>query len=541
MPATTLTTSLDVNALAALCGQDAADLLLARSMEQPAPHAPSDLVESRLHLPAGVASIELGHASDGQPIVGYRWGSEGPSVLVYGWTHPDEPAGALASRWLIEHADHPALANVRWLVIPCADPQVAAMSERWARGSTLADYVYGSVRPEHLQREVDYGFPISGSTLVMPPWRDAGRACASAGRCVQADVCGEVCQRLRSVPGPLPESMALARAVDIAAPDLAVALHNSAAGGVYGFWQHRPDAEMLDACAYVAGACTLPRHLGVPIDRGRAWERRWPDARREQTLDDAETAFRRRHRLDPDDHRRFLAHGSFAQYLSMRYPEAQCLMPEAGLFTHPDFGNKAPTGEFRCLVERSDGEVVERGASFTLPWGEEHWAVYARWKDEQATAREEEVELALSVGQLTVEAVLLRRALLEAADALWDALPEAVREGDDIQAAERRQLRMPAAVARQRTLAWARTLRAQRPATRAQAADYRWRWALESCVMAGRIHSLAARSGYGGLEAAAALAEHIDATLASLPLREVRVEAAVSQLARMFAWLELGQ
>ncbi len=231
-------TRLDVNALVALCGQEATDLLLSCAVSDIPAHAQDDLTSKALSgtLPACVHQICLGPSTDGSEIYAYTWGEKGPRILLYAWPHPDEPAGALAARWLLEHAASPALSHARWMVIPCADPAAAKMSKQWARGSSMQDYVYGSLRLEHLGREIDYGFPIRGKTLSMPPHRDAGRACQSAGRCVQPQVCGETCMRTTSVAGPLPESLALARAIDDFMPDLAVGLHNAPAGGAYNFW-----------------------------------------------------------------------------------------------------------------------------------------------------------------------------------------------------------------------------------------------------------------------------------------------------------------
>jgi hypothetical protein len=532
---------LDINALAALCGQDAADLMVLCAQRPDAPHAASDLRHEAVApwLPESVRSHLLGQATDGQQIWGYSWGTHGPRVLMYAWPHPDEPAGALAARWLLEHADHPALAHARWMVIPCADPAAASYSERWAEGRSMEDFVYGSLRPEHLQREVDYGFPIDGSLFVMPPWRDGARACWSAGRCVDPDGCGEKCKRLGGVPGPLPESLALARAVDKFGPDLAVGLHNATAGGAYNFWLHRPTADRLHLAAAVSEACGLPRHLGVKIDPGRAWRRAWPDARVEPTLEDTERIFRKRHGIPQDSAQRYLHPGSFAQYLSMRCPGAEYLVPEAGLWTHPDFQNQSPVQDttrvrFHDGAVRSD-RVRQVSGTLTLPWGEKRDVIYRRWRT-QASLPEEQLHVPVSVGMLMIDAVELRRALFEAADELWATLPKSVREGDDLYAAERRSFNADGRYVRQSTARWARSERNTRTATRAEWADYRWRWALESCAAAGRCVAFAERSGYGHL--AQPLRGKIDSVLAQLPLTEARCHVALSQLARVLCRIE---
>jgi hypothetical protein len=529
---------LDVNALAALCGQDAADLLVRCASLAGLPHAASDLTAQALseHVSDVVRSERVGLASDGSEIRAWTWGRSGPRVLVYGWPHPDEPSGALVCRWLLELADHPALAGYRWVVIPCADPAASAWSERWAHGRTLDDYVYGSVRLEHLLREVDYGFPIDGRLLTMPRVRDGGRACTSAGRCVQPEVCGDTCLRLRSVPGPLPESLALAEAIDRYQPDLVAGLHNASASGAYGFWQHEPTADLLHVSAEIVEACGLPRHLGPAVDPGRAWSRAWPDARRETTLEESERAFARHHGIEPVPGQRYLGHGSIAQYMHMRTPGAEYMVPEAGLFTHPHFADTRDLGELRRLTEGSrqmaSGDWVrEAEGELELPWGERQQVIYRRWRGSKAS--DQQLELPVSVGMLMLDAVTLRRALFAAADELWKALPDSVRTGDDLYAAERRAMSTNGRWARQSTARWARSERATRPATRAQAADWRWRWALESCCSAGRMVALAERAGHAEHQLNARLREMIDATLGTLPLREVRCQAALSQLARV--------
>lgn len=532
-------TRIDANALALLCSQEAADLLVLCAAQDLPAHSDLALLPDSLRLAENVDSQVIGAATGGEPIYAYRWGTRGPRVLVYGWPHPDEPAGAVVARWLIEHSDHPALEGVQWMVIACADPSGASMSRQWADGGDMYDYVYGSLRTEHLEREVDYGFPIQGETFVMPRHRQHGRACKSAGRCVQPQLCGEVCLRLTTVVGPLPESLALAHAIDTFQPELAVGLHNCSAGGAYNFWMAAPSSDQLVIAAQISDACELPRHLGVPIDPGHAWARAWPDARKEPMLADRERSFRRKHGIADDDRRKFLGHGSFAQYLRMRLPDADYFVPEAGIFTHPDFEDTRPTTHLRQIKTRDsigkDGtRLRETYAEHQWAWGQSQELVYTRYKaDSEMAAHDETQSVPTTVGMLMIEAVSLRRQLFEEADRLWKSLPDEVREADDLYAAERRSITAPGAWVRQHMIGWARSERSQKVATSAQYADYAWRWALESCAAAGSCVSFAERHGYD--QQAQPLRSMIDSVLQTLPLREVRRPAALSQLARVLA------
>jgi hypothetical protein len=61
----------------------------------------------------------------------------------------------------------------------------------------------------------------------------------------------------------MPETVALARAIDLAAPDLYVPLHNSEGGGAY-FYVSRPAPDLYPLLHEITASCGVPLHTGEP-------------------------------------------------------------------------------------------------------------------------------------------------------------------------------------------------------------------------------------------------------------------------------------
>lgn len=527
---------MDKAGLTTVLGADAARLVDSFRLRSA---APSKL--DALKAPAGIRRIQVGTSTDGKPIWAYVWGDTDPlaaRVLVYGFPHPDEPLGAAICMHLIEHASDPALAGVAWMVIPCADPDIASLVEDFSQlpdAARMADYVFGSVRLTRLAREVDYGFPIVGSTFAMPRSLDNARSCKSHGRCMQPEICGDICQRLKVIAGPLPESLALADAINLFQPSLVCGMHNAAASGIFDFHTHEPTAIHKDLRLQLLTALGQPRHLGVVIDPGRAWDNRQPDLRREPRLEDAERRFRARHDIADTDTRRWLRHGSCAQYLAWRRPQAQYLVPEAGAFTHEDFADTQVHEELIDLTLSNDGRWLMH-----ITWPGETTASLVPWR----YAREGDPPSGpqpLSYGMSGVLAIALRRRLLASAQLLHQMLAEAAADLKHPLAAELGTLTGPPSVAWLQNERWlkARSARNDRLITKAQHADFAWRWAVESCALAARTWQLARVLDMQHLLQARQLHAMITDTLDTLPLRDNRLGGAQSQYARLL--LEMQQ
>ncbi len=78
---------------------------------------------------------EIGRSLDGRPIAAWR-GGQGPlSVSLVAGCHADEPVGPATlrrlARWLASRREHePAVAEVRWSIVPHANPDGEAANAR---------------------------------------------------------------------------------------------------------------------------------------------------------------------------------------------------------------------------------------------------------------------------------------------------------------------------------------------------------------------------------------------------------------------------
>ena len=122
---------------------------------------------------------EIGRSRDGRPIGAWRGGRGPLSVSLVAGCHADEPVGPATLRrlsgWLATRPKHdPAVAELRWSIIPHANPDGEAANAVWAtrtlevadhqgaadRGFDLAAYTAGVVR-EPPGDDVEFGFPRS--------------------------------------------------------------------------------------------------------------------------------------------------------------------------------------------------------------------------------------------------------------------------------------------------------------------------------------------------------------------------------------------
>ena len=130
---------------------------------------------------------EIGRSRDGRPIGAWR-GGQGPlSVSLVAGCHADEPVGPATLRrlagWLASRPEHdPAVAEMRWSIVPHANPDGEAANAVWAsrtlevtdhqgaadRGFDLTAYSAGVVR-ELPGADVEFGFPRSAGDREARP------------------------------------------------------------------------------------------------------------------------------------------------------------------------------------------------------------------------------------------------------------------------------------------------------------------------------------------------------------------------------------
>ncbi|GII95456.1 M14 family zinc carboxypeptidase [Sinosporangium siamense] len=181
-----------------------------------------------------IATFEqVGVSTLGEPIERLTIGDGPGNVVVIGMPHPNEPIGMAT----IEHlasllcADAAAREGVTWHFLPCVDPDGTRRNEGWFGGPfTRAHYARHFYRPGS-EAQVEWTFPYNEGGL--------------------------------SFNNPLPETQAVMKVIDEAAPDLVVSLHNGEFGGV--FYYVTDDApEFADDLRAVAARAGVPLYLGAP-------------------------------------------------------------------------------------------------------------------------------------------------------------------------------------------------------------------------------------------------------------------------------------
>ncbi len=153
-------------------------------------------------LPAD-AGDEIGRSREGRPIHGLRFGRGPWHVSLIGGCHADEPIGPWTLRRLarrLAEADDadPLLAELRWTIVPHANPDGEHRNRSWAgddpgtlgtqdlgRGFALEPYLRDRVR-ELPGDDIEFGFPRDSDDADARPENRAvagflGRAVADAG------------------------------------------------------------------------------------------------------------------------------------------------------------------------------------------------------------------------------------------------------------------------------------------------------------------------------------------------------------------------
>src|SRR5690606_9811634 len=171
--------------------------------------------ELRTRHPEHISVQRIGTSRLGESIPLYRVGAGAHSALVAGGVHPNEPIGSLTILHLVEQlvtddAFRAAL-DTTWHIIPCADPDGMRLNEGWFADPADRDrYAREFFRPAP-DEQVEWTFPFSYKKAYFDAM--------------------------------MPETQALARAIDLSRPDLYVPLHNSEGGGAY-YYLSRPEPEL---------------------------------------------------------------------------------------------------------------------------------------------------------------------------------------------------------------------------------------------------------------------------------------------------------
>ncbi|MGO3135963.1 MAG: M14 family zinc carboxypeptidase [Agrococcus casei] len=183
--------------------------------------------------PELVSSRRIGTSRLGDPLRMYSIGDGSLSHLIVGGVHPNEPIGSWTAVHLLEQLIRdPGLGkalDAAWHIVPCIDPDGMRLNEGWfAKPGDRTAYFADFYRPAG-DEQVEWTFPFDYKNAYF--------------------------DRM------MPETLALARAIDWTQPDLYVPLHNGEMGGVY-YYLTRPVPELYEMLHRV------PEALGLPLDKG---------------------------------------------------------------------------------------------------------------------------------------------------------------------------------------------------------------------------------------------------------------------------------
>lgn len=189
----------------------------------------------RAQHPHLIRAQRIGTSRLGEPISLYTVGVGARSALIVGGVHPNEPIGSLTilhlTEQLVSDAPFREQLDTTWHIVPCADPDGMRLNEGWfADPSDRERYAREFYRPAP-DEQVEWTFPFSYKKAYFDAM--------------------------------MPETQALARAIDTAEPDLYVPLHNSEGGGAY-YYLSRPAPDLYPLLH------ALPASLGVPLHTGEA-------------------------------------------------------------------------------------------------------------------------------------------------------------------------------------------------------------------------------------------------------------------------------
>lgn len=195
----------------------------------------SDLERLRSSHPELISRERIGTSRLGESIWLYHVGNGSRSALIVGGVHPNEPIGSLTIVHLIGQLvtddDFRIGYDTSWHIVPCADPDGMRLNEGWfADPSDRGLYSREFFRPAP-DEQVEWTFPFAYKNAYFDAM--------------------------------LPETLALARAIDLTAPDLYVPLHNSEGGGAY-FYLSRPVPALYPLLHEITASCGVPLHTGEP-------------------------------------------------------------------------------------------------------------------------------------------------------------------------------------------------------------------------------------------------------------------------------------
>lgn len=442
-----------------------------------------------------------------------------PTVLAWGYPHPDEPLGAealvvLGNALLEDSYNDLELGHLRFVFILCGDIDNAS-EQMWhgdkikkrlgqSRLPNISEYFFGVWRPTHLGIEIDYGFPIDWGPFYQP--EDFPGACHNFRQCSQGCKSFRDCCYKEEPYGPLPESIALTVVMERYRPKIVFSMHSNHTGGDYTFLFLRESKETLENLTRIPEIFNY-RHLGEPLDRGHRWQKKTPDLLKERDLN----YLRKQIEARPgyEEGAQYYGNASAVNWIEANLPGTQFICPEATLFGSKDFQNeniieqkikakilttKTTKGEivdkyyygdlYFMLVRRDDIDFIDNESAELDHEPLQHAG---------SNFREEEIIIPRAL--LGVQALEHRRRVLDKIDKLWDQLhvdidfakyPDLTHIFRD----ERDSIKVPGKFVSDQSMRIFRTREDyRRPVTIAQAATFRFFWSAQTAFVVGNFNN----------------------------------------------------
>ena len=280
------------------------------------------LVDSLQERSSAFGIEVAGMSERGAPIHHVRFGEGSLKVLLVGFPHANEPIGGLtvfSLLTLLAQGNAELLkADVEWHVVPCIDPDGAALNEAWSqRVFALESYLRGFHRQE-LADQAECSFPIRHKKLLFNE------------PTAEARILQEILQRVR--------------------PDLYYSLHNAWVGGAHFALTRGLASDYYTQLYELLAAHEIPLRRGATPGEGQL-------AAGVFEMATVRGLYNRLEKTLPDPERALRCGACSWEYLSEIKPGALTFVTELPYVRHPSDRSLRDTGEsYRRLKLRLDAD-----------------------------------------------------------------------------------------------------------------------------------------------------------------------------------------
>ena len=115
--------------------------------------------------PGVVTHRRIGTSGQGEPLTALTVDGPGPSALVIGLPHPNEPVGGLTAlhlaRRLAQDDGLRARLGLTWHVVPCIDPDGLRLNEGWLAGPFTREHYARHLYRQAGTEQIEWSFPLA--------------------------------------------------------------------------------------------------------------------------------------------------------------------------------------------------------------------------------------------------------------------------------------------------------------------------------------------------------------------------------------------